>query len=140
MKHPHSGVLLKTAIATVGIKETAVDAPFLFDEGSQKSFITQQLADQLQLPVDGTDMLNIASFGGNTTRVQHVDRSTIYVKTDDNGMIPLSVLVVPTIAKPIDTSLVSVAATFPYLRRLKLAQQVSVDSMLDIAVLIGADY
>ncbi|KAH3722047.1 hypothetical protein DPMN_064996 [Dreissena polymorpha] len=79
-------------------------------------------------------MLNIATFGGNTTRVRHVDRSTIYVKTDDNEIIPLSVLVVPTIAKPIDTSLMSVAATFPYLRRLKLAQPVSVDSMLDIAV------
>ncbi|XP_052227387.1 uncharacterized protein LOC127842104 [Dreissena polymorpha] len=53
----------------LGIKETAVDAAILFDEGSQKSFITQQLADQLQLPVDGIEMLNIASFGGITTRV-----------------------------------------------------------------------
>ena len=139
MKYPHSGVLLKTAIATVGIKETAVDAAILFDEGSQKSFITQQLADHLQLPVDAIEMLHIASFGGITTRVQHVNRSTIYVKTD-NGMIPLSVLVVPTIAKPIGTSLMSAAATFPYLRRLKLAQQISVDSMLDIAVLIGANH
>ncbi|KAH3722048.1 hypothetical protein DPMN_064997 [Dreissena polymorpha] len=44
MKHPHSGVLLKTAIATVGVKETAaVDAAILFDEGSQKSFITRPL-------------------------------------------------------------------------------------------------
>ncbi|KAH3841250.1 hypothetical protein DPMN_114709 [Dreissena polymorpha] len=50
-------------------------------------------------------MLTIASFGGNTMRVRHVDRSTIYVKTDDNEIIPLSVLVVPTIAKPIDTNL-----------------------------------
>ncbi|KAH3885607.1 hypothetical protein DPMN_009602 [Dreissena polymorpha] len=49
VKHPHSGVVLKTAIATVGIKETAADAAILFDEGSQKSFITQQLADQLHL-------------------------------------------------------------------------------------------
>ncbi|KAH3829213.1 hypothetical protein DPMN_131207 [Dreissena polymorpha] len=64
MKHPHSGVLLKTTIASVGIKETAVDAAILFDEGSQKSFITQQLADQLQLPVDGTEMLNTASVCG----------------------------------------------------------------------------
>ncbi|KAH3699479.1 hypothetical protein DPMN_074435 [Dreissena polymorpha] len=55
-------------------------------------------------------------------------------------MIPLNVRVVPTIAKPINTSLMSVAATFPYLRRSKLAQPVSVDSMLDIAVLIGADH
>ncbi|KAH3885606.1 hypothetical protein DPMN_009601 [Dreissena polymorpha] len=55
-------------------------------------------------------------------------------------MIPLSVLAVPTIAKPIGTSLMSAAATFPYLRRLKLAQQISVDSMLDIAVLIGANH
>ncbi|KAH3725188.1 hypothetical protein DPMN_051023 [Dreissena polymorpha] len=55
-------------------------------------------------------------------------------------MIPLSVLVVPTIAKSIDTSLLTVAAIFTYLRRLKLAQPVSVDSMLDFAVLIGADH
>ncbi|KAH3841249.1 hypothetical protein DPMN_114708 [Dreissena polymorpha] len=42
IKHPHSGVLLKTAIATVCIKETvAVDATILFAEGSQNSFITQ---------------------------------------------------------------------------------------------------
>ncbi|KAH3692378.1 hypothetical protein DPMN_194828 [Dreissena polymorpha] len=115
MKQPHSGVLLKTAtIATVCIKETvAVDAAILFDEGSQEYFITQQQTDQLHLQVDGTEMLNIASFGGNTTRVRHVDRSTIYVKTDDNEIIPLSVLAVSTLAKPIDTSLMSAAATFP---------------------------
>ncbi|KAH3823162.1 hypothetical protein DPMN_124961 [Dreissena polymorpha] len=100
-------------MSTVGIKEAAVEAAILFDEGSDKSFIMQQLADQLQLPVDGTDMLNIALFGGNTARVRRVDRSTIYVKTD-NEIVQLSVLVVLTIAKPIDTSLMSVAATFPF--------------------------
>ncbi|KAH3829133.1 hypothetical protein DPMN_131121 [Dreissena polymorpha] len=34
-------------------------------------------------------MLTIASFDGNTTRVRHVDRSTIYAKIDDNEIIPL---------------------------------------------------
>ena len=47
-------VLLKTAVATVRAPSThlASTANILFDEGAQRSFITQSLADTLHLPVD----------------------------------------------------------------------------------------
>ena len=41
--------LLKTAIANVSAGETTVEGHILFDEGAQRSFITQELTNQLQL-------------------------------------------------------------------------------------------
>ena len=113
-----TNVLLKTAISSVGTGNTKFSAGILFDKGSQRSYITQELAESLQFPVDGTEMLSISSFDGNTTQVQ-VNKGTIFVWTDDNEKIPLHVVIVPTIAQPIDISMTSFAVTLPYLRRLK---------------------
>jgi len=49
-----NNVLLKTAILSVETGNTKFCAGILFDEGSQQSYITQELAESLQLPVDGT--------------------------------------------------------------------------------------
>jgi len=61
-----TNVLLKTAISYVGTGNTKFSAGILFDEGSQRSYITQELTESLQLPVDGTEMLSISSFGVKT--------------------------------------------------------------------------
>ena len=50
----HTSVcLLKTAIANVSSERIAVEGHILFDEGAQCSFITQDLADELQLQPTG---------------------------------------------------------------------------------------
>ena len=56
--------LLKTAIATVRVHNTCVSANILFDEGAQRSFVTEALATQLGADPFRTENLSISSFGG----------------------------------------------------------------------------
>ncbi|VDI06839.1 Hypothetical predicted protein [Mytilus galloprovincialis] len=61
----YSQVLLKTAIATVHSNaQVSMDANILFDEGAQRSFITDSLAEQLELKPKGTEAISISGFGG----------------------------------------------------------------------------
>ena len=58
--------LLKTAIATVSTGNRCTKANILFDEGAQRSFISQKLADQLQLCPHSIENINISSFGAES--------------------------------------------------------------------------
>ena len=58
--------LLKTAIATVSAGDRYTRANILFDEGAQRSFISQKLADQLQLCPHSIENINISSFGAES--------------------------------------------------------------------------
>lgn len=57
--------LLKTAIAPMPVSAngTTASANILFDEGSQRSFISQDMVTKLQLQPTTTETLNVASFG-----------------------------------------------------------------------------
>ena len=54
-KHLHRRALLKTAIATVESTEKTATAHTLFDEGAQRSFITEALAKKLDLTYSRQD-------------------------------------------------------------------------------------
>jgi len=49
--------LLKTAIADVSSYTTTTEGHILFDEGAQRSFVTQQLASELQLKPSGVETI-----------------------------------------------------------------------------------
>jgi len=59
--------LLKTAIAPVQVCNTRVSAIILFDEGAQRSFVTEALATQLGADPCHTESLSVSSFGGSKT-------------------------------------------------------------------------
>ena len=135
-----TGVLLKTAIATVSSSHTHCEAPILFDEGAQRSFITASLASELQLPVDGTETVCLSTFGGNNNEVQHLETATVFVMTDSNQKIPIRVHIVSSIATPIDNRKLQAVRDLPYLLGLKLAHSVTRDTAFTISLLIGADH
>ena len=54
--------LLKTTIATVSYGRRNAEAYVLLDEGSQRSFVTQDLARTLALQPSGQEAINISSF------------------------------------------------------------------------------
>lgn len=56
--------ILKTATTKVTSGETVMTTNILFDEGSQRSFITEEIAENLNLKYTGTETLTIAAFGG----------------------------------------------------------------------------
>ena len=72
----------------------------LFDEGSQHSFITQELADSLLLKPYKMEVISLAAFGASQSHHMRMAVALVYVKTQSKEYIPVSHLVVPTIAVP----------------------------------------
>ncbi|XP_071171198.1 uncharacterized protein [Mytilus edulis] len=133
-------VLLKTAINPVSAEHEILDAKILFDEGAQRSFITEELAEKLKLKHTGTESVNLSGFGdnANSTKIRHLRTGLVYLITTD-GKLPIRVLIVPEIAAPMRTY-VRQAAKLTYLLGIKLAHPVTADENFEISILIGADY
>ena len=125
---PDNEVLLKTAIATVAsASHVHAEASILFDEGPQKSFITEHLAEELQLTRETTETIYLAAFGSTVSKVQQVDIATVHVTAENRQMIKVRVLVVPTISTPINNRTQHVSE-LPYLHGLRLAHPGTSDS------------
>ena len=138
-----SVTLLKTAVATVSSSPRAnsfTSTNILFDEGAQRSFITEELANDLKVKVSGTESLKIAAFGDETAKsIRHLNKTTIYVEAESGEKVPVKVLIVPNIAAPIHTNRVAVNS-YPYLKGLKLAHPVNSGNSFNVSLLIGADF
>ena len=131
-------VLLKTAVTKVTSGIYTVDANILFDEGAQRSFVTRDLANKLQLQTSGTEEVQLAAFGSSSKKVSHIDTATIYLLTNSREEIAIDVLIVPTIAVPLRNRQLNVTS-LPYLHGLKLAHPLTGEDIFSISLLIGAD-
>jgi hypothetical protein len=76
-KHIVEPVLLKTAIASVQSNFTICDANILFDEGAQRSFITENLAQKLNIVPTGTESHYLSGFRDKIKKVRHLQTATI---------------------------------------------------------------
>ena len=130
--------LLKTAIATVRIGCTRAQANIIFDEGAQRSFITQALANQLGSIPHSQENVLVSSFGGDTTK-QQVGIAHLTLETNV-GDVNISAMVVPIIAAPLQALSNSDVCLLPYLSGVKLAHPVSAACKFDISLLIGVDH
>ena len=126
---PRSGVLLKTAVAKVASGIYTADANILFDEGVQRSFVTRELADKLQLKTSGTEVVQLAAFGSSSKKFSYINTVTVYLLTDSREKIAIDVLIVPTIAVPLGNRQRD-AVSLPYLRGLKLAHPLTGEDIL----------
>ncbi|XP_063427242.1 uncharacterized protein LOC134710774 [Mytilus trossulus] len=135
-----TNVLLKTAVAPVWSDHSCRDTHILFDEGAQRSFVTEDLARKLNLHSEGTEILQLSSFGYRNKTVRHLDKSTVFVETVAGQKIPIHVLIVPMIAVPLQNNIRHINRGLNYLRGLKLAHPVTQEESFEISLLIGADY
>jgi len=110
------------------------------DEGAQMSFISQKLTNTLHLQRDGSDVINLSSFGDPAHSVKRLDTATIHLVATDGEMIPIRVLIVPVISKPIANRCRQSVTDLQYLRGLRLAHPVTMDDTFEISLLIGADF
>lgn len=131
--------LLKTAIATISAGNAYVESNILFDEGSQRSFLTKGLADCLQVQPHDTVELSLSTFATDTSRTGKFDVATINLHSISGHLIPLTVLIMPTIAAPIHTVDRKTITSLSYLNGLRLAHPISSAEQLSITLLIGAD-
>ena len=140
LPHSNTTCLLKTAVAPVIAGHTRKRANILFDEGAQRSFISAEMAAKLNLKPTTTQGLALASFGSTNTSYQELGAVTVEIETIAGDRIPISVLVIPSIAAPIQSSINTSVRNMPYLQGLNLANPVTSDHKFEISILIGTDY
>ena len=112
----------------------------LFDEGSQRSFLTSDLADALSLHPTKQEDICISTFGANNPISQKLYVVSIKMKTRSGRYVPLSVLIVPSIAVPLTHTVNTEVVQLPYLRELPLAHPVTSNKDFNISLLIGVDH
>ena len=137
---PNKVCFLKTAITTIRASSHQTKANILFDEGAQRSFISEALASQLKLTTKKKECVAISAFGGSTASNQSLPVATIFLMTTDGNEIPISVLIIPKIAQPLRNLPFSYVKQLPYLKGIQLTHAVSSNSEFEISVLIGADF
>ena len=69
----HTTCLLKTAVANISFRDTHVQSNILFDEGSQRSFLTKGLADCLKVQPHNTVEFSLSLFGSGTSSITKLD-------------------------------------------------------------------
>ena len=72
-----------------------------------------------------------------TLTQQKFGTTMVEVETESGELIPLSVLIVPSISAPIQNSISTSVCSMPHLRGLKLAQPVTSEVIFVISLLIG---
>ena len=126
-------------MATVGHDHTHCEANILFDEGAQRSFITQTLADQLSISHTESDSIALSAFGAHSSSNRQLPVATVKVVTAYDEKVPVRVLVVEQIATPIQNQFHQQIHDIPHLRGLTFAHPVTSDENFVISLLIGAD-
>ena len=135
-----SSCLLKTAIATISCAGISLEGNILFDEGAQRSFISQEMATKLNLQPSGKENISLASFGSTSATHTNLPTGVIQIHTVTGDKIPISVLIVPKIAPPLQNMLRTSLQQVPHLKSLQLAHPITENENFEISVLIGADY
>ncbi|VDI09585.1 Hypothetical predicted protein, partial [Mytilus galloprovincialis] len=131
-QHSHD-ILLKTATAPVIYNDQEVEYNILFDEGAQRSFITQNLADKLEIKPTENVSIQMSAFGDLSQKFRNLDTATIQLQTDTGEKVRIRTLIVPEIAVPIKNNISLTTRNLPHLRELKLAHSVqSADHCWDI--------
>ena len=137
-------VLLQTAKAYVlnlDELECGMTVRLIMDGGSQRSYMTQRVIDELRLLPEHVEQVQIKTFKSDTTTIQTVKvvRVGISLRTGDTIDVMLSV--VPLICKPLSCQPIAYTKTrYNHLEGLDLAVHSRVGDELQIHALIGSDH
>ena len=115
--------LLKTAIATVIGAGSQAEANVLFDQGSQRTFLTEQLASELTLKPSRHENIRLSAFGADKALFKQMDVVHLQILTS-KGALVLSALIVPIILSPIVNPIDMHVLHLPHLKGLPLAHPV----------------
>ena len=137
-------ILLQTARAKVSSprNETiASDVRILLDSGAQKTYITDKLAQSLNLPIVGKDKIVIKTFGDDSPVLHSCNIVQLAVQCLDGEMIYINAYSVPFICSPLSGQRIETAVTnYPHLTGLQLADYSDGSEPLEISILLGSDY
>ncbi len=93
-------VLMQTAKAEIKNPNSSSSAEvrLLLDSGSQRTYITENLADRLNLKKMGEQEIRLATFGTETPKVIKTSSTEISIKLNNGKYMKLSANIVPTIS------------------------------------------
>ena len=134
-----SFVMLQTAVVIVknpkDSKELKIKA--LFDNGSQGSYISNRVANFLNLPSESVENICISTFGNNQPSNQKANVVTVQLKSKVEESIGLKVLSVAFICMPLKIQPIEITQReFENLREINFADT---GKHYDIDLLIGSD-
>ena len=120
--------------------DSTVTAHILFDSGSYRTYITQTLADKLQLRQSNPDMLHLATFGNDA--VQHISARSadLAVHLADDTTQQVTATVIPTITGNITTAPLSSKLRASLPADIQLADDDTTTQPQAIDILVGNDY
>ena len=132
-------VLLQTAtaIATNEDRSKSVTVRILFDNGSQRSYVTDNIKSKLELKPTSTETLRLNTFGETAYRNQRCQVVTLPLRNNNNEYVEISALNFPVICSPLPKRVD--VNEYPHLQDLELADRSEIGQDT-IDILIGSDY
>ena len=137
--HPETHILMQSAVTKISRNgEQHCQARILFDTGSQRTFITQDMRHKLELKTIGNELLDVTTFGTiqSTRKTYDIVSFTIVAEKED---IKISSLVTPVICPPLSVKMKNIQIP-PELKGLKLADPSHSSENLEVDIIIGNDY
>ena len=141
-----NSILLQTAVgyaSCVG-KQYYKKIRIMFDSGSQRTYITSSLRNQLRLPKLRNEHLIIQAFGGTENNVEKVDVVQLKLKGNTNETeVYLEAICIPTICSPLMNQAFDLSECreqYKHLADLQLADDQKHNEGMTIDLLIGLDF
>ena len=131
-------VLLQTAKAQAYSEDGSPSAKvrILFDSGSQRTYITNNLQRRLRLKPKKSESMQLNTFGDNKFKRQTCNNFEL-LEISRGERIHLTALSVPVICSPLRSA---VNIDYSHLERLELADPIDEDNESHIDILIGSDF
>ena len=132
-------ILMQSAVTKIsGNNKQYYQARILFDTGSQRTFITQEMKHKLKLGTMGSEVLDVTTFGTLQGRRKTYDLVTLSLSTEVEN-IKITALVTPVICPPLSAKVKNLQIP-PELQGLKLADPSHASENLKVDIIIGNDY
>ena len=139
-------VFLQTAIAQVSKAEVPgkpfVQARVIFDSEAQRSYVSQRLANELELPTISTEKLKISTFGDKNEDVKICNLVELNISNPQNNFrTTLNPFSVPVICRELQSQNLSLAKEqFNHLSNIKFSDECPPGLEMEVDILIGSDY
>ena len=139
----HRNILLQTArleLIRSGGNGPLISARAMLDSGSQRTYVTNRLRDQLRLPTVSTERIRIKTFGSTESCDDSFDVVHLGIKTKEGGIVEIAALVVPLICSPLTSQPINASSEhYEQLTGLELADSGDSGDPLIVDVLVGSD-
>ncbi|XP_060551271.1 uncharacterized protein LOC132712851 [Ruditapes philippinarum] len=138
-------ILMQTVTTTVNNPKNGKkqEIRILLDSGSQRSYVSEALAKRLDLKAEGTEEINVMTFGTNKSKHITTKLSSITLMLKSDKQLDMSVNIVPVISGTIQRKPIGQLSENAHhiLKTVDLADTIaSENESCEIEMLIGNDY